>query len=105
MRKPTQHQIETTIPNVFALREPHQSFDPLCATNDELIAHGFPIRPGGDPSSKIYEHWANFVSLKRDWVIPKLIELPARKGLVQRISRSSSHGRNIPQLVSIGVDR
>jgi hypothetical protein len=85
---PRPNRVKTSIPNVLAFLQPEEGFDPLQATNQELIDHGFPVRPSVDQTSTLYEHWIKHVTLKTEWIIPDLVELRNRHGAAQRLSET-----------------
>jgi Peptidase A4 family len=82
------NQAKTSIPGVYAFTQPPENFDPVQATNEELMEHGYPVRPGNDRTSMLYEHWAKHVTRKTKWLVPDLVELPNRRGIAQRISQA-----------------
>ncbi len=53
----TAPRVQTSVKGVTTFAAPPKGFNPLTATNVELLTHGLPQRPDKAANPKAYEHW------------------------------------------------
>jgi len=58
----TAPRIQTSVKGVTALAGPPKDFNPLTATNRELLSYGLPQAPDKTVDAKAYEHWQRGMS-------------------------------------------
>jgi hypothetical protein len=51
-------RVSTSVKGVTVFAAPPQGFNPLTATNRELLSYGLPQRPDQSVEAKAYDHWA-----------------------------------------------
>lgn len=66
-------------PGVSLPTPPPEGFNPLKASNDDLIKHGLPPRPVTDESPDEFVWWEKICSSAGSFVMPAFEPLPARK--------------------------
>ena len=55
-------RIQTSVKGVTAFAAPPSGFNPMTATNRELLSYGLPERPDPTTEAQAYEHWARGMS-------------------------------------------
>jgi Peptidase A4 family len=78
---PFAHVVPTNFPGVFAFTQPPAGFDPLAASQEELVAWGYPPRPGSGEGPKARARWSQEVSTPLRRVVPQLVR---REGVYNR---------------------
>jgi Peptidase A4 family len=64
--------IPTNLPGVTTAPAPPSGFNPLTASDSELVAYGFPPRPDKNASPKEYANWANAMMAAKERIFPEL---------------------------------
>jgi hypothetical protein len=75
------HTVPTNLPGVYVFAQPPASFDPKRATDEELVAWGYPARPGPTEGPREWARWEQQVNPALHRVVPYLAK---REGIYHR---------------------
>jgi hypothetical protein len=72
--------ISAGIPGVMRFAPPPSSFNPLMASNDQLLRYGLPPRPDASKSPKLYAQWMQGMSIRLIAVVPTFTRTTVQHG-------------------------
>lgn len=64
---------------VRSFKPPPESFDPVNASDRELLVYGYPGRPLSQRHPELYEHWKRLVSRPMSIIDPQFTVMPGRR--------------------------
>jgi hypothetical protein len=67
-------------PGIRLFTPPPAGFDPVRATDRELLAHGYPARPDPERQPELHKHWNAMLSRPITVIRPEFDEAPPRLG-------------------------
>lgn len=67
-------------PGIRLFTPPPAGFDPVRATDRELLAHGYPARPDPERQPELHKHWTAMLSRPITVIRPEFEEAPPRLG-------------------------
>jgi hypothetical protein len=70
------HTVPTNVPGIYAYTQPPASFDPHRATDQELVAWGYPARPAAAADAAAWARWEQLVNPAVQRLIPELRQRP-----------------------------
>jgi hypothetical protein len=71
---------------------PPEGFDPLAASDRELLAHGYPARPDPQRQPGLHEHWTTMLSRPLTVIRPEFAPLPDRRHGGRRVRYADTVG-------------
>jgi Peptidase A4 family len=89
-RREAAQQIHEAL-GVRLFKPPPKGFNPLKATDRELLVHGFPARPAKDRHPELHDRWENMVSRPMTIIEPQFaLRTDKRHGMRQTIADATS---------------
>jgi hypothetical protein len=82
--------IKTALPDIRAFTTISEQFDPLLATDRELMSVGLPVRPPGGESSRVFENWRRRVMRRSERIVPELVVTDRYHGPAKNIRKHPS---------------
>lgn len=82
---------------------PPESFEPLQASDRELLVHGYPSRPDAHLHPELHEHWERTVSRAKSSIQPKFAVTPERRQGLKGIPVSPADVPPVGQITWCGL--
>jgi hypothetical protein len=87
-------QEPNTVKNPFEIQPPPKDFNPLLASNKDLLKHGFPPRPNKDTHPLYFAKWERILSKPIHFVTPTLIRMNQARSSPSRAGHANSSNHN-----------